>query len=132
MTDLNGKEMNCPAFTIAKNVEVYKSCAVIYKGQFFVYGGSYRFRQIATVRNKTLTNVGDLPFDFQWGACSSTTSKIILCFHSYGDRKTCYQTKNPTGQFKETQKSIHNHFKIRIASSECKFITQCYCLDCFR
>ena len=126
MTDLNGKEINCPAFTIAKDVEVYNSCAVIYKGQFIVYGGSYRHsyrggRQIATVRNKTLAYVGDLPFDFQWGACSSTTSNIILCFH-FGDMKACFQTKNPTGQFKETQKSIYDHFKIRITSSECKFI----------
>ena len=122
MTDLNGKEMSCPGFTIDYDVEVYKSCAVTYKDQFFVYGGQHHRRQIAIVANKSLINVGSLPFDFRSGGCSSTTNKIILCFHYDGDKRTCYQTTNPTGQFKQTTKSIHEHRLIKFASSECKFI----------
>ena len=121
MTDLNGKEMSCPGFTIADDVEVYKSCAVTYQDQFFVYGGNDK-RQIAKVTNKSLINVGSLPFEFELGGCSSTTNKIILCFHINGDGRTCYQTTNPTGQFKQTTKSIHEHKWIKFASSECKFI----------
>ena len=121
MTDLNGKEMSCPGFTIADDAEVSYSCAVTYKDQFFVYGGWDHKRQIAKVTNKSLRNVGSLPFDFCNGGCSSTTSKIVLCFHYWADQRTCYQTTNPTGQFKQTTKSIHKHGGIKFASSECKF-----------
>ena len=122
LTDLNGKAMNCPAFTIADDVEVYGSCAATYQGRFHVYGGfSYR-RQIAKVINKSLTKVGSLPFDFYFGGCSTTTDKIILCFNRYGDLRTCYKTTNPISQFEETRKSIHEHRRIRFASSECKFL----------
>ena len=122
MTDLNGKEMSCPGFTIADDVDVAASCAVTYKDQFFVYGGYTHKRQIAKVTNKSLINIGYLPFDFFQGGCSSTANKIILCFDYNGDLKTCYQTTNPTGQFKQTTKSIHSHRHIKFASSECKFI----------
>ena len=114
--------MSCPGFTIADDVEVDRSCAVTYQDQFFVYGGDTHRRQIAKVTNKSLRNVGSLPFDFRLGGCSSTTNNIILCFHYFGDYRTCYQTTNPTGQFKQTTKSIHKHKEIKFASSECKFI----------
>ena len=131
LTDLNGKAMNCPAFTIADDVEVYKSCAVTYQNQFYVYGGNTHKRQIAKVTNKvtpTLRRVGTLPFKFAFGGCTSTTDKIILCFHYgfHGDRgypRTCYTTTNPIGQFEETRKSIYKHGLIKFASSECKFFT---------
>ena len=105
---------------VADNVDVYHSCAVTYKDQFFVYGGYTHKRQIAKVTNKSLINVGSLPFDFENGGCSSTTNKVILCFDYFGDKRTCYQTTNPTGQFKQTTKSIHEHLQIKFASSECK------------
>ena len=120
MTDLNGRAMNCTAFTIADDVEVFGSCAVTYKDQFFVYGGYDRKRQIAKVTNKSLRNVGSLPFDFREGGCSSTTDKIFLCF-VYGGWRTCYKTTNPFGQFEETRKSKYKHRLIKFASSECKF-----------
>ena len=120
MTDLNGNAMICPAFTIADNVEVYGSCAVTYQGQFYVYGGETYKRQIAKVKDMSLTNIGSLPFDFYHGGCASTKSKILLCFHREGDHKTCYQTTNPTDQFVETTKSIHEHKTIKFASSESK------------
>ena len=114
--------MSCPGFTIADDVEVDGSCAVTYKDQFFVYGGQTHKRQIAKVTNKSLINVGSLPFDFRKGGCSSTTNKIILCFHWHDDLRTCYQTTNPTGQFKQTTKSLHQHGAIKFTSSECKSI----------
>ena len=121
LTDLNGKAMNCPAFTIADGVEVDHSCAVTYQGRFYVYGGKKYQRQIAKVTDKALRKIGSLPFDFYRGGCSSTTEKIILCFHFYGDMKTCYKTTNSIAQFEATRKSIHEHRKIKFASSECKF-----------
>ena len=121
LTDLNGKALNCPAFTIADDVEVYGSCAVTHQGRFYVYGGRNHNRQIAKVTDKSLTNVGSLPFDFQMGGCSSTTDKILLCFHRDGDKRTCYKTTNPIGQFEQTRKSIHEHRHIKFASSESKF-----------
>ena len=120
MTDLNGKETRCPAFTIADDVEVNYSCALTYQDQFYVYGGETYKRQIAKVKDMSLINVGSLPFDFYWGGCSSTKSKILLCFHRDGDHKTCYQTTNPTDHFVETTKSIHEHKTIKFASSESK------------
>ena len=121
LTDLNGKALNCPAFSIADDVEVNESCGVTYQGRFYVYGGWTRKRQIAKVTDKSLTKVGPLPFDFTQGGCSSTTDKIILCFHKNTDYRTCYKTTNPIAQFEETTKSIHEHRGIRFASSECKF-----------
>ena len=121
LTDLNGRAMNCPAFTIADNVEVYYSCALTFQDHFYVYGGETYKRQIAKVINKSLTKVGALPFDFSEGGCTSTTDKIILCFH-YFDKRTCYKTTNPISQFEETRKSIHEHQWIKFASSECKFL----------
>ena len=124
MTDLNGKESDCPPFTIDNNVAVFYSCAVTYQDQFFVYGGKNRTRQIATVINKSLRNVGTLPFNFYLGGCASTMTKIILCFdRDEGDWRTCYKTTNPTGQFEETKKSLFTHKSIKIASSECKFLS---------
>ena len=122
LTDLNGKALNCPAFSIADDVEVYGSCAVTYQGGFYVYGGKTYKRQIAKVTDKSLRKIGSLPFDFIAGCCSSTTDKIILCFHFNGDKRTCYKTTNPIAQFEETTKSIHEHNAIRFASSECKFL----------
>ena len=124
LTDLNGRAMNCTAFTIPDDVQVFGSCAVTYKGQFFVYGGYDRKRQIAKVTNKSLRNVGSLPFNFKFGGCTSTTNKIVLCFHVNGDKKTCYKTTNPTGQFEKTRKSKYLHRRIKFASSECKFFIQ--------
>ena len=121
LTDLNGRTINCPAFTIADDVEVYYSCAVTYQGRFYVYGGGNRKRQIAKVTDKELTKVGSLLFDFTSGGCSSTTEKIILCFHFDGDKKTCYKTTNPLFGFEETRQSIYEHRMIKFASSECKF-----------
>ena len=118
---MNGKAINCPAFTIADDVEVYQSCAVTYQDQLYVYGGRNYKRQIAKVINKSLRKVGSLPFDFTSGGCSSTTDKIILCFHRDGDGRTCYKTTNPIEQFEETRKSIHEHRHIKFASSKCKF-----------
>ena len=80
LTDLNGKALNCPAFTIADDVEVWQSCAVTYQDHFYVYGGINYKRQIARVTYKSLVKVGSLPFDFTSGGCSSTTYKILLCF----------------------------------------------------
>ena len=122
LTDLNGKALNCPAFTIADDVELKESCGVTHQGRFYVYGGSTNKRQIAKVTDKALRKVGSLPFDFTLGGCSSTTNKIILCFHFDGDGKTCYKTTNPIAQFEATTKSIHEHRSIRFASSECKFL----------
>ena len=124
MTDLNGKAMNCPAFTIADDVEVYYSCAVTHQDQFYVYGGISYKRQIAKVTYKSLVKVGSLPFDFQMGGCSSTTDKILLCFHYHGDMKTCYKTTNSIAQFEETRRSKHEHRSIKFASSESKFFIQ--------
>ena len=122
MTDLNGKETYCSAFTVADDVEVFYSCAVTYQNQFFVYGGFAQKRQIAQVKDMSLINVGSLPFDFIKGGCSSTKSKITLCFNYDSDYRTCYQTTNPTEQFVETTKSNHNHRDTRFASSECKSV----------
>ena len=149
MTDLNGKDINCPVFTIADDVKVYHSCAVTYQNQFFVYGGQKGTvikggeskpnklswlgstqqeqklksfsRQIAKVANKSLKRVGDLTFDFTRGGCTSTTDKILLCFSEQGDWRTCYKSKNPMAQFRELTKSKDFHLRIKFASSECKF-----------
>ena len=121
---MNGQDIECTDFTIADDVKVYHSCAITYQNQFFVYGGQMLksfSRQIAKVTNKSLKRVGDLPFDFIRGGCSSTTDKILLCFSEQSDWRTCYKSTNPIAQFLERKKSKHIHLRIKFASSECKF-----------
>ena len=122
LAGLINKRMRCPIFTIDDGVGVSRSCGVTYQNQFFVYGGKTETRQIAKVIQKSLKNVGTLPFDFFNGGCSSTSNRIILCFCYYGDYRSCYQSMNPTTHFVGTRKSNYGHKSIKVASSERKFI----------
>ena len=121
LTSLHGNELSCLGFTIARDVDVYESCAVTYKDKFYVYGGYTNKRQIATINKLSLVKVGTLPFDFEFGGCTSTADQLFLCFDFMGDLKTCYQTKNPIDYFYKTNKTNHEHRNIRFASSESKF-----------
>ena len=113
--------------------KVSKSCGVIFNGQFFIYGGAWKYdRQIAKVNDCSLEIVGSLEFYFSRGGCTNANNQILLCFPKYSKRsgegvlfgphpKTCYSSMNPMGPFTTIDKSIYEHEEIRIASSECNF-----------
>ena len=122
MTDLMGKQSTSLNFKISDDTQVYSSCGITFNGQFFIYGGDGNYdRQVAKVNGCSLEIVGSLEFDFQRGGCTTANNQILLCFDYYGDHKTCYSSMNPMGPFTTIDKSIYEHAKIRIASSESNF-----------
>lgn len=89
-----------------------------------VYGGRSYKRQIAEVKDCGLDRIGDLPFDFIWGACTvGPEDKIFLCFSStqtgyFNQTKLCHASNTPLGDFVKVPDSVLPHEFIKIASSE--------------
>jgi hypothetical protein len=71
-------------------VEVHRSCSVLYKNDMIVFGGYDIPTQISKVDNCQLNRWGDLPFRFQYGTCDVFKLEIeglvyeddivLLCF----------------------------------------------------
>lgn len=67
-----------------------------------------------------MTLIGELNFEFAYGACTSYRDlSIFLCFASNdsNDPYTCYTSDRPDGNYERTQYSSYSHKKIRIAAS---------------
>ena len=77
-------------FWFKMDSEVYDSCSISYQGQFYLFGG-YRGdkKQISTIKNCNLQRVGELPFEFDFGTCTTTGSSIFMCFNRGTDYKSC-------------------------------------------
>ena len=90
------------------------------KGRSFIYGGSGADKRfISTLDGCQIKIAGQLPFDFQRGACASTTDAIYLCFEFRSDYKSCRAANNPIEFGTEiSTKSIYGHSRIRIAASD--------------
>ena len=109
------------SFDKGENTEVYQSCGLTWKNQFYIFGGYWHKKtQISTITNCELRNIGRLPFDFAYGACTNVADKkFYLCFHD--DRNTaqqCHEATSPLGKFEAISKSRRDHRKTRIASSQ--------------
>ena len=106
-------------FRLESKTEVFQSCSLIFAGRSYIYGGSNEKTQLSMVDGCALKRIGDLPFEFFRGACTSTPNAIYLCFESGSDYRTCRMaTGDPAGPFEFIDKSIHDHRRISIASSE--------------
>ena len=66
-----------------------------------------------------LEKIGDLDFDFHYGACTNVNNQyIFLCFSDNGqDLKKCRSSNTPLGKYSLEKKSSYPHRWIRIASS---------------
>ena len=98
LTDLNGNFDRNISFEIESGVIVEASCGVQYKGDFYIYGGTFRTsdsRQIAKVIDCSLKRIGTLPFELYVGACAATSEQVFLCF----DLQVCKVLVKPGKKF---------------------------------
>ena len=97
----------------------------------YVFGGKTNKRQITKLEGCKQKNTGTLDWNFYGGACANyRNTEIYLCFTSeteYDDsasskieQNRCRVAKSPTGEFKKTKDSKHDHRRIRIGVSNGK------------
>ena len=81
----------------------------------------------------SLSDVGRLPFNFFYGACSVAKDEVYLCFDSLlqggklldpkkgsGDLKTCWKSSDAVSTWTKVEYTIYYHRSINIAASDCK------------
>ena len=86
-------------FFIRPDTDIYLSCSARLNGEYYVFGGatyggadnSGFTKQISKINDCRLKRVGDLPFDFTYGACGtydvSSEERVMLCFDMNEQRK---------------------------------------------
>ena len=86
--DAAGKMSNAD-FMFEQGTGCYYSCSAILKGRMLIFGGhqhgwSEYITQISEVEDCRLHRLGDLPMEFEFGACntfgSGATENVHLCF----------------------------------------------------
>ena len=61
---------------------------MIFQNDFYVLGG-FKFKtQLSKVSSCKLELLGQLPFEFSYGACTVANNAVYLCF-GYSDDKLC-------------------------------------------
>ena len=86
-------------FFIRPDTDIYLSCSARLNGEYYVFGGatyggadnSGFTKQISKINDCRLKRVGDLSFDFTYGACGtydvSSEERVMLCFDMNEQRK---------------------------------------------
>ena len=130
ITDLDGRVNEKFSFSIESGVEVQFSCSITFRGEFFIYGGKDKKKQIAKVEGCTLKDTGTkLSFKMEAGGCAVTfNDQIYLCFGEAEkisrireeERQTCHKSGSPMEGFSKISDSFHPHGFTRIAASESK------------
>ena len=122
ITDATGLDDRFFYFKYEENTEAYGSCGLTFQNQFYMFGGNSKRTQISQIVNCELKRIGQLPFTFEYGACTNVANqKFYLCF-DWNDYRQCYEASSPTGTFKAISKSGNDHRYTRIASSDGKII----------
>jgi len=88
---------NVDGFTFGENTGVQYSCSAVISGMMMVFGGSngYPYKnQISVVESCQLRRIGQLPIDFESGACNTFLSndqkdEILLCFANNSPYTRC-------------------------------------------
>ena len=100
-------------FTFEVGTSVFKSCSALLNGEYFVFGGtgtftrqvilifqtnkSFLYDKISKIEDCSLRGVGQLPIDFDYGACGTflfPEQRVMLCFRSLGSYESdraCYR-----------------------------------------
>ena len=84
--------------------KVFFSCSIIFNGEFHVFGGFSKPKQISVIENCSLKRKGTLLFDFKLGSCSAmlsaesalTEESVYLCFGS-DFKDTCQEYPRSNG-----------------------------------
>ena len=76
-------------FHYGRGTEVYASCSVKFRNEFYVFGGEQSRHgiiqrdQISKVTDCSLKKIGKLEFEFVFGACAVVNEEsIYLCFNT--------------------------------------------------
>ena len=84
-------------FEYEDDINTYCSCSLMLRGSMMLFGGFGNYsRQLLSIGNCSLKLEGQLPFDFQTGACetfdqSQTGESALLCFsETSSPYKDCY------------------------------------------
>ena len=104
----------------SKGNGVRNSCSVVWRGAMYVFGGSFKERQISKVEKCKLTRLPrDLNFVMRRGACAQRdNNKIFICFEDSRDTKTfknCRQSDGPQETFSRLKTSTYDHGSTSIA-----------------
>ena len=121
ITNAQGRKDYDIDFQYGDGTEVISSCSLTWQGEFYVFGGSSKRRQISKLEGCELKQIGRLESLFVSGACANLANeKIYLCFSVYPDKDeyyTCRVGTSPTGSFEKVQNSANDHDMTRIAAS---------------
>ena len=102
-------------FMFGDDTEVYHSCSVTWRNDFYIFGGNKNKNQISMLNGCKLERIGTLEFEHWLGACAVANHQILLCFNlSINDGKKCRTANSPTGQFSEISSSNFDHQQTRI------------------
>ena len=109
-------------FSLGQDTEVYYSCSLTWRGQFFVFGGNEEKSQISSINGCRLERVGSLDFDQSYGGCANVNDQsIYLCFNSApADYKQCRVANDPFETFHEIDETVYNHRETLIGASRGK------------
>ena len=110
-----------------KDAGVKRSCFLTFKNEVFIFGGRTDFHraayQLSQLVDHELRRIGELPFEFSFGACANASNRrIYLCFNSgfkdrKDDQKTCHFATDPRENFTRMTKSNSTHLQITLAVS---------------
>ena len=96
--------------------EVFESCGVTHENNHYIYGGDENKRQVLQLIDCSLSLIGTIPFNHEWGACDSSNGIIVLCF-DINNYKRCRQATTPLGEWRELTPSTYEHRITHIATS---------------
>ena len=104
------------SFEFGDDTEVFLSCSLQWKNQYYVFGGLNEKTQVSMVIDFRLERKGRLAFNFDIGGCTVLEQLIIVLCFTDKEGKLCRQSKTPLGQFTNLPNSNYKHQGTRFAS----------------
>ena len=121
LTNANGRVDRNFFFLYGEKTEVFQSCGLTWRNQFYLFGGTNEKRQVSKLSSCKLERVGELDFDLDKGGCANLNDeKIYLCFGLEQNTKKCRYATDPLEKFSLIEQTSHSHSNTRIAASKSK------------
>ena len=93
--DPQGGYMQLRSFEFGDDTEVFLSCSLQWKNQYYVFGGLNEKTQVSMVIDFRLERKGRLAFNFDIGGCTVLEQLIIVLCFTDKEGKLCRQSKTP-------------------------------------
>ena len=90
LMDSNG-DFTSIDFKMESLTEVSHSCSASINGEFYIFGGTTRQRQVSKIMGCSLKRVGDLPYELRYPACGTfrfPEERNMICF-AWDHAKSC-------------------------------------------